>query len=190
MAETILGLGFCNHLVHNSDPQFEDGLIHHWLGLQSEREPAIQEVQRIIKAMKPTPPYYCCKVANLERIKKVDFDFGGKKPIGLVPALYSAVTDGQITYDSNGQIIAACPGKNIISPPFIWEGRGHYIVDSDQVVTLTPKHPAAKVYEITKAILQLNGLVWAEDNVFLLSLMAGESTLNRQLLESLGLVTA
>jgi len=188
MTEATLGSGFINYLTQRSYPQFRNELAQHWLHLQTERAQSIHEVQQMIEVMNPTPPYYYCNIAYMQ--SRVDFDFGGKKPIGLVSALYYAVAEDRIIYSADGQLIAARPGKGIISPPFVWEGRGHYIVDPDQVVKLDPEHPAAKVFQHTKIVLKPDGLIWGEDNAFLLSLITGEPTPNRQLLESFGLLAA
>jgi hypothetical protein len=187
MKEAMVGQGFIDFVTQRSYPQFSEGIIHHWQRLQDERAQSIDAIQRLLAVMKPSPPFFYCAGIPMPIINKVDFDFGAKKPLELPYALYTAAVEDKIVYSSDGQLVAARPGRQVIEPPFIYESRGHYIVEEGRTVKLAADHPAAQIYGQTAAVLNAEGLVWGEDNVFLLSLVNGEVTPNIELLRSLRL---
>ncbi len=182
MSEIGLSQGILAYIQKKSYPEHGAGIRQHWLALKAQREEPIMNLQELLAELNPSYPFFCCRPA--QGMDKIDFDFGPKKPLSLPVALYCSIY-GEIVYSTDGQVVSASAGQGIITPPFIWEGRGHYAVDSDKVFNLPPEHPAAKVNLLTHTVLNPAGLSFVEDNVFLLSLVTNENTLNQALLNHL-----
>jgi len=185
MSEILLGSGYLSYIREHLSPPLSDNRIRHWTDLLTQRTPLIQQAKELLAALQTTPPYFSCRTNKLPG--KVDFDFGPKSPEDLVVVLYKAVLLNYIAYDCVGSLVIAKIGQEIIPPPFIWMNRGHYLLELNKVVRLTPGHPASRLHELTTQVIDPVGLSFAEDSVFLLGQITNEQTPNINLLKFLGI---
>lgn len=183
MAEAVLGQGFIEYIINRAPAWYASEVISRYEDLQVKHETRILEAQDLIHSFHAASPFFCCNVTPMDRIGKVNFDFGDNRPTDLATALYLGIAEDQIGYSADGQLVIARTGETVIPPPLLSGNNPQYIIETDEVMTVSQDDPAARVHRLVGQILNPDDLVFGEDTVFLLSLVAGKTTMNSMLHE-------
>jgi hypothetical protein len=185
MSNELLNPQFSTFLENYSYEIMVPKLIAHWNILIRERGPYIKEAIALIRKKQPHPPFYCGQVILIE--KKINIDFGDKKPHGLATALYCLWANNDVVYDSRRKLFAG-PPDTLVIPLIPKEQRiSRNLVFPVKKATMLQEYDpdAATLWKTLSMILNPNGLWFVQDTALLLSLVAERDDIDPELLNLL-----
>ncbi len=185
IGEGVVDQGFKSYVNTHSYPEQTAGLLTDWSQLLKRRNEVVVTSKELIANLSPKSPLFVCTVNQLPG--SIDFDFGAKLPKDLSVALYDAVANHKLAYDSAGNLIVGESGQFSIPQPFVWDKRGHYIINEGDAVQVSAESQAAQLHATVTKLLDPNGLKFGTDIAFLLGKVTGEQEPNPKLLYLLGI---